>query len=249
MASIVQTRDLTKSFAGYRAVDGVTLSIEEGSIHAIIGPNGAGKTTFFNLLSGFVHPTSGTIHLAGQDITGIDAPRIARLGMVRSFQINSIFPHLTVLDNVKVSLESKTDLPGRFWLGGRAMDRLDARALELLADVGLEAQAGALAVQLSYGRKRCLELAISLGQDPKLLLLDEPTAGMGTEDVGRIARLIKRVAKGRTVVLVEHNLNVVADLSDRITVLQRGRVLVEGTYAEVRADKRVIDAYLGGSHA
>jgi branched-chain amino acid transport system ATP-binding protein len=249
MASIVQTRDLTKSFAGYRAVDGVSLSIEEGSIHAIIGPNGAGKTTFFNLLSGFVHPTSGTIHLAGRDITGIDAPQIARLGMVRSFQINSIFPHLTVLDNVKVSLESKTDLPGRFWLGGRAMDKLDARALELLADVGLEAQAGALAVQLSYGRKRCLELAISLGQDPKLLLLDEPTAGMGTEDVGRIARLIKRVAKGRTVVLVEHNLNVVADLSDRITVLQRGRILVEGTYAEVRADKRVIDAYLGGSHA
>jgi branched-chain amino acid transport system ATP-binding protein len=249
VAAIVETRDLTKSFAGYRAVDGVSLAIEEGTIHAIIGPNGAGKTTFFNLLSGFVQPTSGTIHLGGLDITGMDAPRIARLGMVRSFQINSIFPHLSVLDNVKVSLESKTDLPSRFWLGGRAMDTLDARALELLADVGLEAQAGTLAVQLSYGRKRCLELAISLGADPKLLLLDEPTAGMGTEDVGRIARLIKRVAQGRTVVLVEHNLNVVADLSDRITVLQRGRVLVEGTYAEVRADKRVIDAYLGGSHA
>jgi branched-chain amino acid transport system ATP-binding protein len=175
--------------------------------------------------------------------------KIARLGIVRSFQINSIFMHLSVLDNVKVSLESKTGLPKRFWAPDSATRVLDPRARELLSDVGLGKDERLLAAQLSYGHKRCLELAISLAQDPALLLLDEPTAGMGTEDVGRIAQLIKRVSAGRTVVLVEHNLNVVADLSERITVLQRGRVLVEGTYAEVRADQRVIDAYLGGVHA
>ena len=243
---VIETRDLCKSFAGYRAVDGVTLSIAEGAIHAIIGPNGAGKTTLFNLLSGFVVPTTGTIALGGTDITGLAPHKIARLGMVRSFQINSIFTHLTVLDNVKVSLEAKTELPARFWLPGRATARLDSRARELLADVGLEREAHLLATQLSYGRKRALELAISLAQDPKILLLDEPTAGMGAEDVGRIARLIGRVRTGRTIVLVEHNLSVVADLSDRITVMQRGKVLVEGSYAEVRGDARVIDAYLGG---
>jgi branched-chain amino acid transport system ATP-binding protein len=166
--------------------------------------------------------------------------------MVRSFQINSIFTHLSVIDNVKVSLEAKTELPAQFWLSGAATKRLEPRALELLRDVGLERERDLLAVQLSYGRKRALELAISLAQEPEILLLDEPTAGMGTEDVGRISQLIGRVAAGRTVVLVEHNLSVVADLSQRITVLQRGKVLVEGSYAEVRADQRVIDAYLGG---
>ncbi len=246
MTALLQTHGLSKSFAGYRAIDDVSLAIEAGTIHAIIGPNGAGKTTFFNLLSGFVTPSSGTISLEGGDITGFEPHRVARLGMVRSFQINSIFTHLSVLDNVKVSLESRTELPSRFWLAGGATRRLDARARELLADVGLDRERDLLATQLSYGRKRALELAISLAQDPKILLLDEPTAGMGTEDVGRIAQLIGRVRTGRTVVLVEHNLSVVADLSDRITVLQRGRVLVEGTYAEVRADRRVIDAYLGG---
>ncbi len=246
MPAIIETRDLCKSFAGYRAVDRVSLAIDAGTIHAIIGPNGAGKTTFFNLLSGFVAPSSGTISLDGYDTTRLEPHRIARLGMVRSFQINSIFTHLSVLDNVKVSLEAKTELPSRFWLSGRATRRLDARALELLDDVGLEREKDLLATQLSYGRKRALELAISLAQDPKILLLDEPTAGMGTEDVGRIAHLIGRVKAGRTIVLVEHNLSVVADLSDRITVLQRGKVLVEGTYAAVRADQRVIDAYLGG---
>ena len=249
MSVIVETRDVTKSFSGLRAVDAVSLAVEEGSIHAIIGPNGAGKTTFFNLLSGFVAPSSGTIVFRGRDITGMAPQRIARLGIVRSFQVNSIFTHLTVLDNVKVSLESKTELPSRFWLPAGATRRLDERARELLNEVGLAGEESLLAVQLSYGRKRCLELAISLAQDPDLLLLDEPTAGMGTEDVGRIAALVKRVARGRTVVLVEHNLSVVADLCDRITVLQRGRVLVEGTYAAVRADQRVIDAYLGGSRA
>ena len=249
MAAIVETKNLTKSFAGFRAVDDVSLAIEEGTIHAIIGPNGAGKTTFFNLLSGFITPTAGTISFKGRDITGMDPPQVARLGMVRSFQINSIFTHLTVLDNVKVSLESKTELPSRFWLSESATKRLEPRAMELLAAVGLEKEKDLLAVQLSYGRKRALELAISLAPEPEILLLDEPTAGMGTEDVGRISQLIGRVAKGRTVVLVEHNLSVVADLSNRITVMQRGKVLIEGTYQQVRADQRVIDAYLGGGAA
>lgn len=249
MSPIVQTHELCKSFAGYRAIDDVSLSIEAGAIHAIIGPNGAGKTTFFNLLSGFATPTSGVVQFAGRDITGLAPHAVAQRGIVRSFQINSIFTHLTVLDNVKVSLESKTRLATRFWLPGSSTRVLDARARELLADVGLERERDLLAAQLSYGRKRALELAISLAQAPQVLLLDEPTAGMGSEDVGRITELIARVRTGRTVVLVEHNLSVVADLSDRITVLQRGRVLVEGTYAKVRADRRVIDAYLGGGTA
>jgi len=246
MAVILETHDVRKSFAGYRAIDGITLAIDEGTIHAIIGPNGAGKTTLFNLLSGFATPSSGTIALRGRDITGLAPHAIARLGIVRSFQINSIFTHLSVLDNVKVSLESKTALPSRFWLSGRATQPLDARARELLADVGLEVQRHLLATQLSYGRKRALELAISLAQDPEILLLDEPTAGMGPGDVDRIVRLIRRVKAGRTIVLVEHNLHVVSDLSDHITVLQRGKVLADGTYAQIRDDSRVIDAYLGG---
>ncbi len=249
MAVILETRELSKSFAGYRAVDGVSIAIEAGTIHAIIGPNGAGKTTFFNLLSGFVTPTSGTIVLKGRDITGMSAPKIARLGMVRSFQINSIFTHLTVLDNVKVSLASKADLGKRFWLSSESTRRFEPRSRELLAEVGLDKHRDLLAVQLSYGRKRALELAISLAPEPEILLLDEPTAGMSTADVGRVSSLIGRAASGRTVVLVEHNLSVVADLSQRITVLQRGKVLVEGTYDAVRGDQRVIDAYLGGGTA
>jgi branched-chain amino acid transport system ATP-binding protein len=250
MGVSITTTNLSKTFAGYRAVDDVSIDIEEHTLHAIIGPNGAGKTTFFNLLSGFVRPTSGSIRFAGKTITGLAPSAIARLGMVRSFQINSIFPYISVLENVKVSLESRTELPSRFWLSGNATRRLDARALELLNEVGLAREKDLLAVQLSYGRKRALELAISLAADPTVLLLDEPTAGMGAEDVSRIAELIGRVKAGRTIVLVEHNLSVVADLSDRITVLARGKVLVEGTYAQVRADQRVIDAYLGGgAHA
>jgi branched-chain amino acid transport system ATP-binding protein len=243
---IVETVELSKSFAGYRAVDGVSLSVAPNSVHAIIGPNGAGKTTLFNLLSGFVVPTSGRVILSGRDITGRKPYRIARLGMVRSFQINSIFAHLSVLDNVKVSLEAKTELPSRFWLPGSATKRLDARAVGLLAQVGLAGEKDRLAAQLSYGRKRALELAITLAQDPSILLLDEPTAGMGPEDVSRITKLIERVRTGRTIVLVEHNLRVVAELCDRISVMQRGKILVEGSYELVRRDPRVIDAYLGG---
>jgi branched-chain amino acid transport system ATP-binding protein len=227
----------------------VDLGVRAGSIHGIIGPNGAGKTTLFNLLSGFLAPTSGTISFRGRDITELDAPAVARAGIVRSFQITSIFAHLSVLDNVRVSLESKTALPFRFWLPDSSIEALTERARAILEEVGLEPQASLLAAQLSYGHKRSLELGISIAQDPQVLLLDEPTAGMGREDIGRVTALIRRVAATRTVVLVEHNLSVVSELCDRITVLQRGSILVEGSYAEVRNDQRVIDAYLGGQHA
>lgn len=246
---ILETRSLTKEFSGFRAVDDVSLGVREGAIHGIIGPNGAGKTTLFHLLSGFLAPTRGTIAFRGRDITAFDAPAVARAGIVRSFQITSIFPHLSVLDNVRVSLESKTSLPMRFWLPSSRIDALTDRALALLADVALADKATLLAAQLSYGQKRSLELAISMAQDPIVLLLDEPTAGMGAEDIGRVTDLIRRSAIGRTVILVEHNLSVVSSLCDRITVLQRGAVLVDGTYDEVRHDQRVIDAYLGGQRA
>jgi len=245
---IISTSELTKEYAGFRAVDGVSLSIDRHRVHAIIGPNGAGKTTLFNLLSGFTPPTSGTIVFDGQDITGRPPADLAAMGIVRSFQITSIFPHLSVLENVKVSLQAKTALSQRFLASSQTTRALDGPALEILKSVGMEDLSEHLAAHLPYGRKRSLELAISLAQDPPLLLLDEPTAGMGTEDIARTIELIKRIAQGRTIVLVEHNLRVVADVCDRVTVLQRGRVLVEGTYEEVRADQRVIDAYLGGGH-
>ena len=247
-ASIISTNELTKEYAGFRAVDSVSLAIAPHAIHAIIGPNGAGKTTMFNLLSGFTPPTSGTIEFDGRDITGIAPALVARMGIVRSFQINSIFPHLTVLENVKVSLQAKTALYRKFLAPPSATAELDEPARAILADVGMTGLEERLAAHLPYGRKRSLELAISLAQDPPVLLLDEPTAGMGGEDVSRTTALIKRIASGRTIVLVEHNLRVVADLCDRITVMQRGRILVEGTYDEVRTDKRVVDAYLGGGH-
>ena len=246
---ILQTHELSRSFAGFTALRGVSLGVQEGSIHGIIGPNGAGKTTLFNLLSGFLAASSGTITFAGKDITPLDAVAVARVGIVRSFQISSIFPHLSVLDNVRVSLESKTTLPFRFWLPGSRIDALTEQARAILSEVGLAARTELLAAQLSYGHKRSLELGISIAQNPRLLLLDEPTAGMGTEDIGRVTALIRTIAATRTVVLVEHNLRVVAELCDRITVLQRGRVLVEGSYAEIRTDQRVVDAYLGGEHA
>jgi len=246
---ILETRGLSRVFAGFSAVRDVSLGVREGSIHGIIGPNGAGKTTLFNLLSGFLAPTSGTICFRGADITPLDASAVARAGIVRSFQITSIFAHLTVLDNIRVSLESKTDLPFRFWLPSSRVDALTERAMTILTEVGLAGQAALLAAQLSYGRKRALELGISIAQNPQVLLLDEPTAGMGREDIGRVTALIRTIAAARTVVLVEHNLSVVSELCDHITVLQRGSILVEGTYADVRADQRVIDAYLGGQHA
>jgi branched-chain amino acid transport system ATP-binding protein len=246
LAPIIATRDLTKEYAGFRAVDSVSLSFDRERVHAVIGPNGAGKTTLFNLLSGFTPPTSGSITFEGRNITQSAPADVARLGIVRSFQITSIFPHLTALENVKVSLQAKTGLSQRFLASSRATRSLDEPALHILNDVGMAELAQHYAAHLPYGRKRSLELAISLAQDPPLLLLDEPTAGMGNEDIAHTIALIKRIAKGRTIILVEHNLRVVEDVCDRVTVMQRGRVLVEGSYAEVRADQRVVDAYLGG---
>jgi branched-chain amino acid transport system ATP-binding protein len=242
----LEARDIFKEFAGFAALDGLSLAVEADTIHAVIGPNGAGKTTLLGVLSGFVRPTAGRVTFAGRDITHEPPAEIARMGIVRSFQINSIFPHMTVLENVKVALQARTALSTRMLAGRGATAVLDDPAREVLHTAGLDAWQDMLATNLPYGRKRALELAIATAQDPKVLLLDEPTSGMGAEDIGPTIELIARVAAGRTVVLVEHNLRVVEDLCNRVSVLERGKLLTEGTYSEVRADQRVIDAYLGG---
>jgi branched-chain amino acid transport system ATP-binding protein len=242
---ILETHDLRMEFAGFVAVGGVDLSIKRGSIHALIGPNGAGKTTVFNLLTKFLRPTNGRIVYNGRDITALAAPDVAQLGMVRSFQISAVFPHLSVLENVRIALQRKRGASFDFWRSKRVLDALNDRALALIDDVGLAAFAYTSAVELPYGRKRALEIATTLALAPDMLLLDEPMAGMGHEDIERISALIKRVAADRTVLMVEHNLSVVADLSDRITVLTRGRVLAEGDYATVSANPAVREAYLG----
>ena len=246
---ILETEDLTKEFAGFVAVNNVNLRVERGTIHALIGPNGAGKTTCFNLLTKFLQPTRGRITFKGQDITGLPPTDIARLGLVRSFQISAVFPHLSVRENVRIALQRARGGSFDFWRSKRVLDELNARALSLLADVGLESFAESSAVELPYGRKRALEIATTLALDPEMMLLDEPTAGMGHEDIDRIAQLIKRVSADRTVLMVEHNLSVVADLSDHITVLTRGRVLAEGDYEAVSNNTEVREAYMGVGHA
>ena len=246
---ILETEDLTKEFAGFVAVNGVSLRVARGSIHALIGPNGAGKTTCFNLLTKFLQPTRGRIAFNGRDITALPPTEIARLGLVRSFQISAVFPHLTCRENVRIALQRKRGGSFDFWRSKRVLEALDARALALLADVGLADYADLTAVELPYGRKRALELATTIALDPEMLLLDEPTAGMGHEDIDRIAALIKSVAANRTVLMVEHNLSVVSNLSDRITVLTRGRVLAEGDYATVSENPEVREAYMGVGHA
>ncbi|WP_138467231.1 ABC transporter ATP-binding protein [Poseidonocella sp. HB161398] len=242
---ILVTDGLSKDFLGFTAVDDVTLKVRKGDIHALIGPNGAGKTTVFNLLTKVHQPTRGTMRYDGQDITRAKPAQIARMGMVRSFQISAVFPHMTALENVRVSLQRKLGTSFHFWRSESSLKVLDARALELLAMVGLERYAETEVHEMAYGRKRALEIATTLAQEPKLMLLDEPTQGMGREDVARITELIREVAKSRTVLMVEHNLGVVSALCDRITVLQRGAILTEGTYAEVSADPRVKEAYMG----
>ena len=242
---VLQTQGLTKEFRGFAAVRNVDLNVRRGSIHALIGPNGAGKTTCFNLITKFLPPTAGKIFYKGHDITSASAHAVARLGLVRSFQISAVFPHLSVLENVRVALQRSLGTSYHFWRSERSVEVLNGRAVELLDDVGVKAYADLPAVELPYGRKRALEIATTLALDPGMLLLDEPMAGMGAEDIKRTSALIKRVAKDRTVLMVEHNLSVVADLSDRITVLARGEVLAEGSYAEVSKNPRVIEAYMG----
>ena len=246
---VLQTEDLTKEFAGFLAVSGVSLRVARGTIHALIGPNGAGKTTCFNLLTKFLQPTRGRILYKGRDITALAPADVARLGLVRSFQISAVFPHLTVLENVRIALQRRRGGSFDFWHSKRVLEQFDERAMALITDVGLAQFVRIAAVELPYGRKRALELATTLALDPELLLLDEPTAGMGHEDIGRIAALIRSAAADRTVLMVEHNLSVVADLCDRITVLTRGRVLAEGDYASVSANPEVREAYLGVGHA
>jgi len=246
---ILQTQKLTKEFKGFVAVDKVNLQVRRGTIHALIGPNGAGKTTCFNLLTKFIKPTSGVILFNGADITSEAPAQIARRGIIRSFQISAVFPHLTVLENVRVALQRKLGTSFHFWRGESSLDGLNARALELLASVDLEEYARNVTVELSYGRKRALEIATTLAMDPELMLLDEPTQGMGLEDVDRIRQLIKKVAANRTVLMVEHNMSVVSSIADTITVLQRGATLAEGPYAQVSKNPAVIEAYMGSADA
>ena len=246
--NILETRGLTKEFKGFIAVKDVGLCIRRGTIHALIGPNGAGKTTCFNLLTKFLEPTSGSIFYNGTDITRERPADIARRGVIRSFQISAVFPHLTVLNNVRIALQRKLGNSFHFWKSERVLDELNARALELLRAVDLAGFAGTPTVELPYGRKRALEIATTLAMDPELMLLDEPTAGMGHEDVDRVTQVIKDVAKGRTVLMVEHNMSVVAGISDTITVLQRGSIIAEGPYAEVSRNPQVMEAYMGTGH-
>ncbi|MEP7157505.1 MAG: ABC transporter ATP-binding protein [Betaproteobacteria bacterium] len=242
---ILETRELTKEFKGFTAVDRVNLQVKRGSIHALIGPNGAGKTTTFNLLTKFLPVTSGQILYNGQDITAEKPVQIARRGMVRSFQISAVFPHMTVLENVRVALQRKLGTSFHFWKPESTLHALNERAMELLESVDLTSFASTETVLLPYGRKRALEIATTLALDPELMLLDEPTQGMGHEDVSRVVDLIRKVAVNRTVLMVEHNMSVVSDLCDKITVLARGAVLAEGPYELVSKDAKVLEAYVG----
>lgn len=249
MTAVLSARGLSKEFRGFRAVDDVNLDVPDGGVHALVGPNGAGKTTLFNLLTGFLRPTEGRIVLDGRDLSGRPPEQIARLGVARSFQITSLFTQLTAREHVELALQGGTGLGWRFWRSDKRLARFRDRADELLDQVRLADLAEVHAGALAYGHKRALELALALALDPKVLLLDEPTAGMGAEDVDATVELIARVRDGRTVVLVEHNMNVVASLADKVTVLQAGRILAEGPYADIRDDPRVIAAYLGDADA
>jgi branched-chain amino acid transport system ATP-binding protein len=246
MADVVlETRQLTKEFKGFTAVNNVSLQVQRGHIHALIGPNGAGKTTCFNLLTKFLVPTSGRILFNGRDITADRPAQIARQGIIRSFQISAVFPHLTVLENVRIGLQRPLGTSFHFWRSEKSLSTLNDKAMALLAQVDLESFADTMTVDLPYGRKRALEIATTLAMEPELMLLDEPTQGMGHEDVDRVTALIKKVSAGRTILMVEHNMNVIAGISDRISVLQRGALLAEGSYAEVSNNPQVMEAYMG----
>ena len=245
---VLWTSGLTKEFGGFFAVNGVDLAVRRGAIHALIGPNGAGKTTCFNLLTKFLNPTSGKIFYKGEDITRMPPADVARKGLVRSFQISAVFPHLTALENVRIALQRRRGGNFDFWRPQAVLNAMNDKAYEMLDAVGLSDFAETPAAELPYGRKRALEIATTLALDPEVMLLDEPMAGMAHEDVGRIAALIEKVSINRTILMVEHNLSVVANLSHFITVLARGRVLAEGDYATVSKDERVIEAYIGAGH-
>ena len=247
--TILETRGLSKEFKGFVAVSDVNLRIARGTIHALIGPNGAGKTTCFNLLTKFLQPSAGSIVFDGHDITNERPAQIARRGVIRSFQISATFPHLTVLENVRVALQRSLGSSFHFWKSERALDVLEPRARDLLRTVGLEEMADVITVELPYGRKRALEIATTLAMDPQLMLLDEPTQGMGHEDVARVTDLIKKVSANRTVLMVEHNMNVVAKIADVITVMQRGQVIAEGPYDTVSKNPQVLEAYMGSADA
>ncbi len=246
---VLSARGLRRDFGGFTAVRDVDLDVHDASVHALIGPNGAGKTTVFNLLTKFLQPTSGKITLLGNEITNTQPDKVARMGLVRSFQISAVFPHLTVLDNVRVALQRPNNLAHQFWRPLSALEALNERADALLDTVGLTKERNAIAADLSYGRKRVLEIATTLALDPKVLLLDEPMAGMGQEDIGVIANLIRDVARDRAVLMVEHNLSVVADICHHVTVLQRGEILAAGDYDTVSSDPRVRVAYMGTEEA
>ncbi|MEY4468562.1 MAG: hypothetical protein RIR21_2356 [Pseudomonadota bacterium] len=244
---ILETRNLTREFKGFVAVNQVNLQVQRGHIHALIGPNGAGKTTCFNLLTKFLIPSSGQILFNGQDITALASAQIARMGIIRSFQISAVFPHLSVLENVRIGLQRNMGTSFHFWKSEATLNQLNDRAMQLLAEVGLEEFAASITVDLPYGRKRALEIATTLAMEPELMLLDEPTQGMGHEDVKRVTALIKKVSQGRTILMVEHNMNVVADICDRISVLQRGAILAEGDYQSVSQNPQVLEAYMGSA--
>lgn len=244
---VLETQGLVKEFKGFVAVDDVNLKIQRGHIHALIGPNGAGKTTVFNLLTKFLSPSKGKILFKGQDITALKPAAIARKGVVRSFQISAVFPHMTALENIRIALQSFEGQSFHFWKSGNSLNKLNQRCMELLDAVGLAGFANTTTVELAYGRKRALELATTLAMEPELLLLDEPTQGMGGEDVERVVELVRQAAEGRTVLMVEHNLSVVNSLCDRITVLSQGSVLTEGDYQTVSGDPRVREVYMGSA--
>lgn len=242
---ILETKSLTKEFKGFTAVNAVDLRVTRGHIHALIGPNGAGKTTCFNLLTKFLVPTAGSISFNGKDITAAKPAQIARQGVIRSFQISAVFPHLSVMENVRIGLQRTLGTSFYFWKSERSLSSLNDRAMALLAEVDLTEFADTITVDLPYGRKRALEIATTLAMDPELMLLDEPTQGMGHEDVDRVTSLIKKVSAGRTILMVEHNMSVVSGICDRISVLQRGAILAEGSYAEVSNNPQVMEAYMG----
>ena len=244
---ILETRNLTREFKGFVAVNQVNLQVQRGHIHALIGPNGAGKTTCFNLLTKFLIPTSGQILFNDRDITSLASAQIARMGIIRSFQISAVFPHLNVLENVRIGLQRNMGTSFHFWKSEATLNQLNNRAMQLLDEVGLAEFADSITVDLPYGRKRALEIATTLAMEPELMLLDEPTQGMGHEDVKRVTALIKKVSQGRTILMVEHNMNVVADISDRISVLQRGAILAEGDYQTVSRNPQVLEAYMGSA--